>query len=215
MKRSPNVGTCGTNNTESPGRRGEMRRWWPIFFCLSMPVHAGDFIFFESFETALHPVSGSVIVTEVMSNPGAVSDSAGEWFELSNVSDQVVDMGGCIVSQSAAQNTLPAYALAPGAFAVVARSTDGVMNGNVVAFAAFTFGLASSGALNLACDGRLIDAMTWPSESPGHSLSLDPTHFNAIENDNTLLNWCFTAQASYNGTDFGTPNTGNETCPPG
>lgn len=215
MKQSSNVGAGGTNYAESSWRLVAAGRWLAASLWVSIPVHAGDFIFFESFETALHPVAGSVVFTEVMSNPVAVGDSAGEWFELSNVSDQTVDLGGCVVSQNAAQDTLPAHALAPGGFAVVARSTDGGTNGNVVAFASFAFSLLSSGSLNLSCDGRVIDAMTWSNESQGHSLSLYPTHFNAIDNDNTLLNWCFTAQSSYNGTDFGTPNTGNETCASG
>jgi len=205
----------GASKAGPPWRLVEARGWLMAFFCVSVPVHAGGFIFFDSFETSLHPVTGSVIFTEVMSNPAQVNDSVGEWFELSNVSGQTVDLGGCIVSQSAAQNALPAYAMAPAGFAVVARSTNAGTNGNVIAFATFTFGLASSGSLNLSCDGRVIDAMTWLNESQGHSLSLDPSHFNAIDNDNTLLDWCFTAQASYNGTDFGTPDAGNESCAPG
>lgn len=192
-----------------------MKLLLPTTLCLCMSAaHAGDFVFFESFESALHPVAGSVIVTEIMSNPTVVADTAGEWFEMSNLSDQSIDLGGCIASQNAAQNTLPAHTVPPSAFAVAARNTDTSSNGNVVAFATFTFGLGASGALELSCDGRVIDAVTWGGESAGHSSNLRPQQFDAVANDDWLSNWCFTT-TSYNGTDTGTPNAGNENCPSG
>lgn len=214
MSQASTVGPCGANKAGPPWRLVEAKRWLTAFFCVSVPVHAGDFIFFDSFEVALHPVAGSVIVTEVMSNPVLVADAAGEWFEMANVADQSIDLGGCVVSQSALQATLPAYVMPPAGFAVAARSTDMSSNGNVAAFAVFNFGLGASGALELHCDGRLIDAVTWSGESPGHSSNLRPQNFDAVANDNWILNWCFTT-TSYNGTDTGTPNAANENCPSG
>ena len=192
-----------------------MKLLTPLVLCLYATVaQAGDFVFFESFESTLHPVAGSVIVTEIMSNPAQVADNLGEWFELANVSDQSVDLGGCVVSQNAAENTLPAHALTAGGFAVAARSTDVSSNGNVAAFALFTFALGASGSISLSCDARLIDSVAWSSESQGHSSSLYPQYFNAVDNDNWAMNWCFTTQ-SYNGTDTGSPNAANELCPSG
>lgn len=174
-------------------------------------AHAGDYVFFDSFEIVPHPAPGAVIVTEIMSNPTNVPDTTGEWFELTNVSAQSVDLGGCIVSRAPTQNTLPSLLLAPDASAVLARSTDTLANGNVMAFATFTFTLTMSGTVDFICDGRLIDTMTWPGEIAGRSRSLDPRHFDAVSNDNDA-NWCFSTTL-YNATDAGTPRTANETCP--
>jgi hypothetical protein len=176
-------------------------------------AHAGDFVYFAGFEDTQPPVTGSVIVTEIMSNPVDVADASGEWFELANVSDQLVDLGACSVGHDVTQNALPAHALSAGSFAVVARSTNTVDNGNVPAFATFAFGLGSSGTIDLTCEGRLIDEVTWSSESAGHSRSLDPQFFNAVDNDNDMR-WCFTTQV-YDVTDTGTPGAGNAGCPAG
>jgi hypothetical protein len=175
------------------------------------PVYAGDLIFFDGFEAVLHPVPGSVIFNEIMSNPTAVADNVGEWFELNNVSAQAVDVGGCIVSNGANQSTLPAHNLVAGSVAVVARSTDEIVNGGVAAFAAFPFGLGASGLLSLACDDRLIDETTWADETAGKSRSLDPARANALDNDN-VANWCF-ATVLYNAVDNGSPGSTNEACP--
>ena len=176
------------------------------------PAHAGDLIFFDGFEAVLHPVAGSVVINEIMSNPTAVADNVGEWFELANVSAQTVDLGGCVVGDGTAQNTLPAQSLAAGGAAVVARSTSEIDNGGVQAFAAFTFGLGATGLLSLACDDRLIDQTAWTAnESAGQSRGLDPAHANAVDNDDPA-NWCF-ATALYNNVDKGSPGAANEACP--
>jgi hypothetical protein len=192
-----------------------MTKWPALLLCAGLtPAHASDFVFFHGFETSLHPVAGAVIITEIMSNPTAVLDTAGEWFELANVSTQTIDLGGCAVSQNMSQAILPAYALAADAFAVVARSSDYNQNGMVSAFATFSFGLAASGSLSLDCDGRGVDAVTWPGESPGHSSNLYPANFNAVDNDDWINNWCFTTTL-YNEVDTGSPAAANESCPHG
>jgi len=192
-----------------------MKSWVTIAAAAcAFSAHAGDFVFFDQFEASLHPVTGSVIVSEIMSNPMLVSDAAGEWFELANVSDQTVDLGGCTVKQNASEDTLPAYALAAGSFAVAARNSELASNGNVTAFATFTFGLASTGTIDLNCDGRLIDEVTWPGESQGHSRSLYPQYFSASGNDDVVFGWCYTTQL-YNAMDTGSPNAANELCPAG
>lgn len=179
--------------------------------CCALSVHAGDFVYFADFESALHPVAGSVIVSEVMASPNDVGDSLGEWFELGNISAQSVDLEGCVVASGASQSTLPAHTLAAAAFAVAARSTDTSVNGGVAAFAVFAFGLGASGTLDLICGDRLIDSAPWDGSVAGQSFSLDPQHFDSSQND-VAANWCFSTQL-YGTTDRGTPGSANEICP--
>jgi hypothetical protein len=192
-----------------------MKRALSLLFCLCSTgvAQAGDFIFFHSFENTTRPVPGSVIVTEIMSKPTAVSDNFGEWIELANLGAQSLDIDGCVVSNGSVQNPLPAFLLMPGGFAVMARNLEASMNGNVVAFASFTFGLTASGTIILSCDGRVIDQTSWVSnELAGSSRSLDPNHFDETQNNNPV-NWCF-ATTLYNAVDKGTPGFNNSVCPP-
>jgi hypothetical protein len=205
------AGVTGVRCRSGTSGAGVMKRAWAAAIALfAGEAHAGDYVFFDSFEGVLHPVAGAVIVTEIMSNPSVASDSAGEWFELANVSAQTVDLGGCFVGRDAVQDALPTHPLLPGEFAVVARSTDMVSNGNVTAFSTFSFSLLSSGTIDLSCDDRLIDEVQWASETQGRSRNLDPQSFNATDNDNAG-NWCLSTQ-TYNDVDTGTPDSGNEPC---
>ena len=43
-------------------------------------------------------VAGDLVITEVMQNPAAVSDSVGEWFELYNASTAPIDLRGMAVA---------------------------------------------------------------------------------------------------------------------
>lgn len=183
-------------------------------FLLPLCGHAVpyEFVFFDGFETSTRPVTGAVIFTEIMSNPTVVSDASGEWFELTSVNPRTVDLGGCTVAQGIGSSILPAHALDSGVAAVAARNTDFGSNGGVDAFAAFSFPLPASGSLELSCDGRSIDVVSWTTETAGRSRSLDSGHYDAAVND-VDANWCLSAQ-SYNGTDTGTPNQVNEPCPP-
>ncbi|HSE12950.1 MAG TPA: lamin tail domain-containing protein [Rudaea sp.] len=178
------------------------------------PAHAGDFIYFDDFEAVLHPVGGSVIISEIMSKPTAVSESSGEWFELTNVSAQTVDLGDCIVGNGSFQDSLPSRATAAGDAVVVARSLDPGANGDLpvsATFAVFSFSLGPTGMLGLACNGRTIDEAAWTDETAGRSLSLDPARASALDNDDPA-NWCF-ATTLYNAVDTGSPGQANETCP--
>ena len=42
--------------------------------------------------------SGDLLISEVMANPAAVSDSNGEWFELFNASLHSIDLNGLTIS---------------------------------------------------------------------------------------------------------------------
>jgi hypothetical protein len=174
-------------------------------------AHACDFIFYGGFDAIAQPRVGSVIVTEIMSNPTAVADTAGEWFELTHVGAGTVELGGCTVGNGSIDVALPAQTAGACWTGVVARSMDPVANGGVDSFASFGFALPATGSLNLTCAGQLIDSTSWSSETEGRSRSLDPGRYSAQLND-VDANWC-PATAPYNDTDDGSPGSSNELCP--
>jgi hypothetical protein len=149
----------------------------------------------------------------VMADPAQVDDAVGEWFELQNVTGDLVALGGCTVTNQASGSvTLPSPTnLALGARYVLARSTSSAANGGLTAQGTFSFDLATAGSLTLTCGGQTVDTVSWTGASSGTSRSLDPDHLSAVDDD-TEANWCV-ASAAYGLGDLGTPGGPNPDCP--
>ena len=44
--------------------------------------------------------TGDLLITEIMANPAAVSDSNGEWFEIFNTSSNAINLNGLIIKDN-------------------------------------------------------------------------------------------------------------------
>jgi hypothetical protein len=76
---------------------------------------------------------GDLVVSELMANPAAVSDTAGEWFELYNTSASSIDINGLVLRDNGSNhhtisNPVPLL-LAPGDYRVLGRNGDPASNG--------------------------------------------------------------------------------------
>ncbi|HET9481135.1 MAG TPA: lamin tail domain-containing protein, partial [Candidatus Polarisedimenticolia bacterium] len=78
-------------------------------------------------------VGGPIVINEVMANPAAVGDSAGEYVELYNSGTTTVDLEGWILHDDGTDDftiaTGGSVPLAPGAFFVIAASANPLGNG--------------------------------------------------------------------------------------
>ncbi|MDX2087642.1 MAG: lamin tail domain-containing protein [Kofleriaceae bacterium] len=173
------------------------------------------------------PGVGDLVITEVMTNPAAVDDTLGEWFEVKVNRD--VDLNGLgieRVGDSAAPDVIEAekcLRVSAGSLLVFARETDMLMNGGLPeATATFGFSLVSGSAgtpgdLSLMSGSTVIDAFTWTSSRSGKALQVDPDFANVSDNDDQA-NWCDATQ-TYGEGDLGTPGEPNAQCgsiaPPG
>jgi hypothetical protein len=156
--------------------------------------------------------AGDLVITELMSNPEAVRDDAGEWFELHNPSEaQAFDLAGCAIDDgSAAPRMLTGpLRVEAGAFVVVARSEE-------VGFVPdwiMTFSLANAAdALALICDGVLIDRVAYGAGfplAPGASMALDPEAIDPQTNDAPEA-WCVAWLGG--GAELGSPGAPNPRC---
>jgi hypothetical protein len=163
--------------------------------------------------TARAPAAaGELVISELMTNPEAVRDDAGEWFELHNPSaDQALDLDGCTLQDggAAARPLAGSLRIGPGGFAVIARSEQAGFTPDRI----MSFSLANSAdSLALACGGVEIDRVAYGAGFAlvaGASLSLDPSAYDAVRNDAAAA-WC-AAQLSY-GVDLGTPGASNPDC---
>ncbi len=180
-----------------------------------------------SLRPTIPPMPGDLVITEVMTNPNAVSDSLGEWFEVQATRD--VDLNGLMldrVGDSSTGNVLQAERclhVTAGGLAVFARSADAGVNGGLprvdgtFGFTLVTGSTTAPGDIALTYNSTLIDAVTWTSSRTGKSLQVDPDFANPTDND-TQANFCDGTQP-YGEGDLGTPGAPNAQCasvaPPG
>jgi len=162
----------------------------------------------------VEPAPGDLVLTEVMANPNAVSDAAGEWFEIAVLAN--VDLNGLELSTPGGiQDTLAAPAcleVTAGSFVVFARSTDPMANGGLpVVDYAFTFGLVNADdGLAIGIDGAVLDEISWTTTPTGSARALDPDALDPTANDDGT-NWC-AATTPYGLGDDGTPGAANDQC---
>jgi hypothetical protein len=127
------------------------------------------------------PPPGALRITEIMANP--IVEPAQEWLEIENTGAASFDRIGLAidrVADSRAPDMIGGSAcrpLAPGAFALFARSADAASNGGLPAVDA-TFGLSlvnSSGDVRVMFGASVLDAATWSTTQNGASMQMFPT----------------------------------------
>ena len=159
----------------------------------------------------------SLLVTEIMTNPGILADSVGEYFEIKNLGALAIDLGGMVVRDRAANRftvTGP-LTLAPGAYLVFARNI-GAADGRVD----YVYGTAmslgnDSDSIILEIDGEIVDEVAYDFSFPkieGRSMELLPSGETSDGNDAPSA-WC-ASNTPLLGGDFGTPGLAVFDCVP-
>lgn len=165
--------------------------------------------------------AGDLVFTEIMNNPGAVNDDAGEWFEIHNTTTQTIDLAGLVLESGAVVHPIAtSVKVAPNGYAVLGINAMTATNGGVPVDYQYTqIKLQNStGDLEIRTAGMLvIDATTYDEASgldpDGRSRTLDPKFLSASMND-TDTHWCpATSFISGNMGDRGTPGKANDACP--
>ena len=165
--------------------------------------------------------TGDLIITEIMSNPAAVSFYRGQWFEIYNSSGAEVDLQNLEITDGSSGFTVSSsVTVAAGEYAVFAvRSNSGINGGlPVVDYSYSRSDLAmTSGTqtLTLEFSGTTFDSVTYDNGASypdpyGASMSLEPGSTDATSND-TGANWC-EPSSTYGDGDYGTPGTANDGC---
>lgn len=168
------------------------------------------------------PAVGQVIITEVLQDPDASFDDFGEWFELTNVGADAVNLAGCAFESTGD----PGFALDPtapvimtaGSAKVFGASAETSINGGVAVDVEWT-GLRlgnNSDMLTLRCGDEVIDTIAWDNglsfpDPKGASMQLAPEAYDAVSNDSGAA-WC-AAVVAFGDGDAGSPGTMNPVCP--
>ena len=165
---------------------------------------------------------GDILITEIMFDPLALSDTDGEWFEIYNNSDQSINLQDLVLKRDDANlhAIADSIVLSPGAYFVFTRTQTAVNVANSYVYGSAIL-LPNTGAVlaiynkNQGTDpGALIfsvnyGGLNFPS-LPGASISLNPDMTSAGEAI-TGTSWC-TSGTVFSTGDKGTPGVGNNTC---
>ncbi|WDE12555.1 ExeM/NucH family extracellular endonuclease [Thalassomonas haliotis] len=155
-----------------------------------------------------------LVITEVMQNPSAVADSAGEWFEVLNKGAIAVNINGWTLrdDDNDSHQITEDVILPAGAYSVFANNSDSSTNGGVEAIYQFSGMYLSNGSDELVLemsDGTIADNIAWDGgpqwpDPTGKSMTLT----SASLDNNVGSNWFEETSKSFGDGNFGTPGTG-------
>lgn len=154
-----------------------------------------------------------IVITEIMQNPSAVSDTNGEWFEVLNTSSQAIDMNGWVIRDDGNDShTIGASVTVPaGGYAILGRNADSASNGGISVdyeYSGITLGNGADEVVIEDNTGAVIDAIAydggavWPDPA-GASMELN----DAANDNNDGTNWSVSTNVLSSG-DKATPNGG-------
>ena len=153
------------------------------------------------------PSPYDVVVTEVMVNPSAVSDSYGEWFELYNAGSSTVSMNGWLLLDNGSnEHNVTSISIDSGEYIVFGRNTDSAVNGGYDAdyvYSGFQLANSEDEIKLIDAEGRIVDVIEYNSSFPyssGASMYLkNITYDNAVD-----TSWAM-SDMEYGSGDLGTP----------
>lgn len=167
------------------------------------------------------PAEGTIIITEIMQNPNAVSDSLGEYFEVYNTTDAPIDLLGWTISTASSGDpvvtTIDVSLVVPAkGYIVLAENSDATTNGGVTVNYQYNSSLFlgnGKSTVKIECSASVFDTVTYDggSEFPdptGKSMELATNKYSATDND-TGANWAEATAEIVTGGDLGTPGAVN------
>lgn len=169
------------------------------------------------------PAPGDVLITELMPDAGAVSDTEGEWFEVYVARDvdlNGLELGTALGSVGFRVEQDACLRVAAGSHVVFAKNAAGANGGlpsDAIDYDTLTLGngatAAQPGTLFVGLGGTVLDVARWFTSAAGVSRSLDREVRGADGND-AESSWCAAAaDDTFGDGDRGTPGEANPTCP--
>ncbi len=170
------------------------------------------------FAAAVPAAEAQLVIHEIMNNPSAVSDSAGEWFEIHNPSAAPVDIDGWTIKDNDFDNhviTNGGPLLVPaGGYVVLGNNADPGTNGGVTV----DYSYGSSWFLSNGADEVILVDTTMAEidrvEYDGGPSFPDPNGasmalIDPLLDNNVGENWC-TSSTPFGAGDLGTPGAAND-----
>ena len=152
-----------------------------------------------------------IVISEIMANPGSVSDSYGEWFEIVNTTDSTIDLQGWSIKdldgdEHEVHSDQASILISPNEYFVLGKNNDQSLNGGVevdYVYEGYSLSNSDDEVILLDVSGSVVDevhyAHGWPFSS-GVSMEI---HDPLI--DNALIGSWFSSTSSYGNGDMGSP----------
>lgn len=166
------------------------------------------------------PNVGDLVITEIMQDPSAVADNAGEYFEIYNTTSSPIDLLQFILKDDGgSSHTIPtSVEIAANSYAVLGINNDMTTNGGVtVDYQYSDYNLTNADdEVVLECKNVVIDRVAYDGgtnfpDPTGASMQLASGSINATDNDDGA-NWCVSTAEIMTGGDKGTPGAINGDC---
>lgn len=169
------------------------------------------------------PVLGDVVITELMPDSGAVSDTDGEWFEVyfTRAADlNGLELGTALGSVGFRIEQDACLRVGAGSHVVFAKNAAGPNGGlpsDAIDYDTLTLTngatAAQPGTLFVGMAGGVLDVARWFTSATGVARSLDRDTLSADENEHEA-SWCAAAAGdTFGDGDRGTPGDANPVCP--
>ena len=159
------------------------------------------------------PSTYNIVITEIMVNPAAVSDSYGEWFEIYNNDTISIDLAGWRIADSEddlheIQTVSIELYINPGDYLVLGRNVDNTVNGGYTA----DYGYSSFQLSNIEDDeiflvdneNRIVDEVEYQYPSFPFSSGASMYLKNIDYDNNVDTSWAM-SDMEYGLGDLGTP----------
>ncbi|MGB0591381.1 MAG: lamin tail domain-containing protein, partial [Myxococcota bacterium] len=165
------------------------------------------------------PDVGALVITEIMKDPKAVSDSMGEWIEITNTSDAPIEMTGMVLrdlgSDEHTINPAEGLLVAPGAYVVFGVTAD--LGVGLEADYVLSGFMLDNGAdeVVLQMGETILDSVVFDEtafvDPVGASLQLHGGFAPSASGNDDAGNWCAATQPFGEG-DLGSPGEANPPC---
>ncbi|NBC84357.1 MAG: DUF4493 domain-containing protein [Bacteroidetes bacterium] len=193
---------------------------------------AVEIVMDESLETEVIEISdddnaenhwlGALVITEIMYDPDALTDSDGEWFEIYNPTDSTININNLVIRKDNDDHVIAEdKELAPGAYYAMSRTDTATsvdsyvygtgisLNNSGASLGLYTYGTDGSDGMEI-CQIAYTDGGDFPSGVSGTAIQLSVDALS-VESAQSGSNWCH-ATDSYDGGDLGTPGAANNSC---
>ena len=158
------------------------------------------------------PSPYNIVVTEVMVNPSAVSDTYGEWFEIYNNDTISIDLAGWRIADSEddlheIQTVSIEFYINPGDYLVLGRNVDNTVNGGYTAdygYSSFQLSNSEDEIFLVDNENRIVDEVEYQYPSFPFSSGASMYLKNIDYDNNVDTSWAM-SDMEYGLGDLGTP----------
>ncbi|MEP4888432.1 MAG: ExeM/NucH family extracellular endonuclease [Aliiglaciecola sp.] len=160
--------------------------------------------------------ANALVITEIMQNPSAVSDSYGEWFEVLNTSTQVINLNGWTIRDNDTDSFVvdEDVFIGVGEYAVLGKNADTSVNGGIILAYAFGNSMflsnSSDEVVLVDPEGNIIDEIAYDDGDTFPDPNGASMYLVDLYGDNNIgTKWAEDTTNFYGSSDSGTPGTGD------